>query len=382
VPAMIIAGTIIRLVLAFATHGLPYDVQSWSILRTAFSEHPLHVYALVNQNGSFHWPYPPGSFPLMLVASGAADMFGGFTHLVRIPSVVADAALTWLVWFGLAGRVSERARLAGAALVAFGPVFVTISGYAAQIDDVAILPAVIALLVWERAPERRRAWMAGLLIGVAASIKTVPLAMLLALAPTARSRSELAILVGSAVALLAVSFAPFLIADSGAVLELRHYQGAPGMGGLTLVLQPDLAQIWLSREVMIEPLVRWLSISHAGPYNLAILAAFAVYGWRYRPNPRIAAALLWLVVLAFDSGFFFQYLVWGLPFFLLGGYLVATAALQAVVAIPMIIYYTGPRAGSNSVAYFYVPFMIIVWVMWVIGAGVLARRGATGARTA
>jgi hypothetical protein len=336
----------------------------------------------VNQDGSFHWPYPPGSFPLMLVASGAADIFGGFTHLVRIPSVLADAALTWLVWYGLAGRVSERARLAGAALVAFGPVFVTISGYAAQIDDVAILPAVIALLVWERAPERRRAWMAGLLIGVAASIKTVPLAMLLALAPTARSRSELAILIGSAVAVLAVSFAPFLIADSAAVLELRHYQGAPGMGGLTLVLQPDLAQIWLSREVVIEPVVRWLSISHAGPYNLAILAAFALYGWRYRPNPRMAAALLWLVVLAFDSGFFFQYLVWGLPFFLLGGYLLATTVLQAVVAIPMIIYYTGPRAGSNSVAYFYVPFMIIVWVMWVIGAGVLARRGATGARTA
>jgi len=352
---MILAGTIIRLVVAFATHGLPYDVQSWSILRNAFNEHPLHVYALVNRDGSFRWPYPPGSFPLMLVASGAADIFGGFTHLVRIPSVLADAALTWLVWYGLAGRVSERARLAGAAVVAFGPVFITISGYAAQIDEVAILPAVVALLVWERAPERRRAWIAGLLIGVAASIKTVPLVMVLALAP---------------------------IADSSAVLELRHYQGAPGMGGLTLVLQPDLAQIWLSKTVTIGPVVRWLSIDHAGPYNIAVLAAYAAYAWRYRPDPRTAAALLWLVVLAFDSGFFFQYLVWGLPFFLLGGYLLATAALQVVVGIPMIIYYTGPRPGSNSVAYFYVPFMLVTWAMWVAGAGMLVRRGASGPRAA
>jgi hypothetical protein len=379
---MILAGTIIRLAVAFATHGLPYDVQSWSILRTAFSEHPLHVYALVNQDGSFRWPYPPGSFPLMLVASGAADIFGGFTHLVRIPAVLADAALTWLVWYGLAGRVSDRARLAGAALVAFGPVFITISGYAAQIDEVAILPAVVALLVWERAPERRRAWIAGLLIGVAASIKTVPLVMVLALAPSARSRTDLALLFGSAVAVLALSLIPFLIADSSAVLELRHYQGSPGMGGLTLVLQPDLAQIWLSKTVTIGPVVRWLSIDHAGPYNIAVLAAYAAYAYRYRPDPRTAAALLWLVVLAFDSGFFFQYLVWGLPFFLLGGYLLATAALQLVVAIPMIIYYTGPRPGSNSVAYFYVPFMLVTWAMWVAGAGMLVRRGASDPRAA
>ncbi len=374
VPAIILAGTIVRLVVAFATHGLPYDVQSWSIVRTAFSQHPLHVYGLVNQGGNFHWPYPPGFFPLMLVASGAADVFGGFTHLVRVPSVLADAALAWLVAYGLAGRVSERARLAATALVAFGPVFIVVSGYAAQIDEVAILPAVIALLVWERAPEGRRAVYAGVLIGLAGSIKTVPLAMVLALAPSARSRRELLLLFGSAAAVFAVSLAPFLIADSSAVLELRHYQGAPGMGGLTLVLQPDLAQIWLSKFVTVNPVVKWLSITHGGPYNVAILAAYALYAWRYRPEPRTAAALLWLVVFAFGAGFFFQYLVWGLPFFLLGGYLLATAVLQLVVTIPMIIYYTGPRPGSDSVAYFYVPPMLVVWAMWVAGAGVLVRR--------
>src|ERR1700685_2020294 len=138
IPAMILAGTTIRLGLAFATHGLPYDVQSWSILRTAFSAHPLHVYALVNRDGSFRWPYPPGAFPLMLIASGAADLFGGFGHLVRLQAIAADAALTWLVWYGLAGRVGERARLTAAALVAFGPVFVAIAGYAGQIDEGAI----------------------------------------------------------------------------------------------------------------------------------------------------------------------------------------------------------------------------------------------------
>jgi hypothetical protein len=53
-----------------------------------------------------------------------------------------------------------------------------------------------------------------------------------------------------------------------------------------------------------------------------------------------------------------------------------------VVAIPMIIYYTGPRPGSNSVAYFYVPFMLVTWAMWVAGAGMLVRRGASDPRAA
>jgi hypothetical protein len=376
VPAMILAGTIIRLVVAFATHGLPYDVQSWSILRTAFSQHPLHVYALVNQGGNFHWPYPPGFFPLMLVASGAADLFGGFSHLIRIPSVLADAALTWLVWYGLAGRVSERARLAGAALVAFGPVFITISGYAAQIDSVAILPAVAALLVWERAPTGQRAWIAGLLIGLAAAIKTVPLVMVLALAPTARDRRELVLLLACSIAVPLAAFAPFYLADASGVRNIANYVGSPGMGGLSLVLQPNLAARWLSYWVNASGIEQSLFIDHAGLFNVVILAAYALYAWRVRPRPRLAAALLWLMVIAFGSGFFFQYLVWGLPFFLLAGHLRATAFLQVLITAPMLIYYAGPWK-AHSIVWAYVPLMLAVWACWTCGAAVLARKGAS-----
>ena len=296
--------------------------------------------------------------------------------MVRIWSVLADAALAWLVWEGLRDRASERTRLVAAGLVALGPVFITVSGYSAQIDSVAILPAVAALLAWERCEPGRRAWVAGALIGVAAAIKTVPLVMVLALAPSARSSKELVTLAGCAVAVPLIAIAPFLAADYSAVMHVRHYAGSPGMGGLSLALQPDLAQRWLTRFVAPDGLDDWLFVKHAGTYYALTMVAFAIYAWRFRPGPRTAATILWLVVLAFASGFFFQYLVWGLPFFLLAGYVLQTALLQLVVTVPMLIYYLAPWQ-QTSIVYVYVPFMLLCWAGWVAGAAVLARRAAT-----
>lgn len=379
--AMIAAGVLIGALVAFATAGLPFDVHSWQVLRASLRVSPLHVYALANAHGLFHWPYPSGFMPLMLIAGWVADAVGGFTHVVRLWGVAANGALAWLVWRGLRDRVGERTRLAAAALIALGPVFVVVAGYSAQIDGVAILPAVAAMLVWEREEHRatiRRAVIAGLLIGVGAAIKTVPLVMVLALAPSARSRRELATLVGCAVAVPLLAMAPFLAADWSATTHIVHYQGSPGMGGLSLALQPDVAQRWLTRLVPFNGVERWLMLEHAGAWNALTVAAFALYAWVRRPAPRVAAAVLWLVVLAFDSGFFFQYLVWGMPFFLLAGYVRATALLELVIAVPMLIFYV-PAGHRPSLVYVYVPLMLLCWAGWVAGAFWLASRGGTRA---
>ncbi len=379
VLVMIATGVMVRVVIALTTVGLPYDVHSWEIVRAALTAAPGHVYSLTNPGSIFHWPYPPGFFPLALVMGWVADVVGGFTHVIRFPAIAADAVLVWLVWEGLDGRVSERMRIGAAALVAFGPVFITISGYAAQIDSVAIVPAVIALLVWERVQTGRRAWIAGLLIGLAAAIKTVPFAMVLALAPTARDRRELFLLVACAVAVPLVAFAPFYAVDAAGVRHVAHYAGSPGMGGLSLVLQPNMAARWLSYWVVASGFEQSVFINHAGVYNALILVAFAVYAWRFRPEPRLAAALLWLLVIALGSGFFFQYLVWGLPFFLLAGYVRSSALLQGLITAPMVIYYSGPWK-AHSIVWVYVPLMLAVWACWVCGGAVLARRGAAGRR--
>jgi hypothetical protein len=377
VLAMILTGTLLRLVLAQTTRGLAFDIESWTAVRRALSHSALHLYAQVNPRPLYHWPYPPGFLLFVPPVALLSDVLGvGFGHLIRLPSILADGAIAWLVWWGLGTRFTRSERLLGAALVVFGPVFIAISSYAAQIDSFAILPAVIALLVWEREAGRRRAWIAGALIGVAATVKTVPLAMLLALAPSARSWRELAELVLSAVAVLFASLLPFLIADAAGVLGIAHYTGVPGMGGLSLVIQPDFAQIWLTRLVHPSGLESWLFERHAALLNGVALGAFAVYAAWFRPRPRIAATVLWLVVLALGSAFFFQYLVWGLPFFLLAGYLRTTAALQALITAPMLIFYLGPWR-SGAIVYPFVALMITAWVAWVAALALLSRHRAT-----
>jgi hypothetical protein len=372
---MIAAGVVARLVVAFATHGLPYDIHSFQLVHAALSSSPLHLYSTVNPNGNFHWPYPPAYLPFVVVTGWLGDLFGGFTHIVRIPPMIADAALTWLVWIGLQGRVSDGRRLLAAGTISLGPVFIAVSGYSAQIDSVAILPAVGALLVWERDQEGRRAWIAGLLIGIAAAVKTVPLVTLLALLPTARSVREAATLVGVAVGVLVLALVPWLIADFAGVKGLRHYQGSPGMGGLSLVVQPDLAHNWLNRYVRPSAATNWLFFRHASLLNVVALAGYAVFAAIRRPQPRIAAAVLWLVLLAFGSGFFFQYLVWGLPFWLLAGYVRATVLLELVVSVPMLIFYLGPW-HSDGIVDVYIPIMLAVWVAWVVAIAAIARRDA------
>ncbi|MGI8865000.1 MAG: glycosyltransferase 87 family protein [Solirubrobacteraceae bacterium] len=374
--ALIATGVAARLLVAVLTHGLPYDVDSFELVRRALSAHPLHMYSLVNAGGSFHWPYPPGFLPLVVLSSDLADVLGGgFAQLIRIPSIVADATLSWLVWRGLEGRVDERSRLRAAAVVSLGPVFIAISGYAAQIDSVAILPAAMGLLVWERSHHDHRAWIAGGLIGLGACIKTVPLLMLLALLPTARSRQEAGILIGSAFAVLLLPLAPFLVADSSGALGIRHYAGAPGMGGLSLVLQPNLAQLWLTRPVAPNHVISWLFVKHPTVLNLATITAFAGYAWRFRPAPRPAAAVLWLMVLAFGSGFFFQYLIWVLPFLLLAGHIRAATLLQAAITLPMLLFYV-TAWRSDGIVPVYVAVMLIVWLGWVGVGAAIAKRGA------
>lgn len=54
------------------------------------------------------------------------------------------------------------------------------------------------------------------------------------------------------------------------------------------------------------------------------------------------AVLLWLAVYAFGVNFFFQYLVWGLPFFVMAGYIRSTLVVQLLVLPPTLLFYLRP----------------------------------------
>ena len=390
--AIVAAGTVARLVVAALTEGLAFDVESFAVVRRALADDPLEVYGTV---GLYRWPYPPGFFGWIELAAGLERATGvAFVNWVQLAPIAADAGLALLVaWYLRRRGLGERVALAGAALVAFGPSFLLISGYAVQIDSVAILPAAAALVVWERGGRSAgdagrpsgwvgadgRAWQAGLLIGLAAAIKTVPVLMLLALLPTARDRREALVLVACAVAVPVALLSPFLLADPHGVWRLRDYKGIPGMGGLTLVVQPELAERWLTNPVGPNAINRWIA-GHSTLVNLLAIGPVAAFLLARRvPAPR-AAAILWLAVWAFGTGFFFQYLVWGLPFLLLAGLLRAALAVQLVAIVPAILFYRGPWEDHGVVVVF-AALMIALWVGWVAGLAALAR-GAPAPRPA
>lgn len=368
---MLAAGLAARLAMAFASYGVSYDIDSFTIVRDALRTDPLEIYSAVNNDPFLRWPYLPGFFPVVASAGWLADNTGlPFHGWIQVTQIAADGAIAWLVqhYLGLRGH-SERARLAGAALVLLGPSFAAVSGYHGQIDQVAFLPGVVALVLWERSPPGvRRALIAGALIGLGTAIKTVPIVLLAAFLPACRDRREAGALVAAAVAVPVLTLVPWLIADGEATLRsLRQHRALPGIGGISLVIQPDLGKFWLSRvPVDLSSLNRTL-VDHQGLAVALLMAPVAALTMARRIAPVHAAAILLLGMEVLGISFTFQYAVWALPFALMAGYLWQVAAVQAALVIPTLLIYQGLSLSSPHRVY--VPLMIVIWVALAVALG-------------
>jgi hypothetical protein len=86
--------------------------------------------------------------------------------------------------------------------------------------------------------------------------------------------------------------------------------------------------------------------------------------------------LIWLGIYVLSPGFSFQYVVWGLPFFLMAGYLWEVAALQVALVPPAALYYLRLQVPHNVVLY--VAIMLSIW----ISLGLFLVRIALSARGA
>lgn len=369
-------GVVIRVVLAFSTNGLVFDLHSYSLVDQALRSHPLHVYALLNTPSLYRWPYPAGFFPVVLLTHVITAVTGlAFTSLIRLPAILGDAALAWVVQDFLRLRgASERMRLAAAATVALGPLFIAVSGYNGQIDSLAILPGVGALALWDRLRGDRRALICGALIGVGAALKSFPLLMVLPLLGACRSRREAAVLVGAAVAVPAIAMAPFLIRDSHNAIKALRYHSLSGLGGLSLLVQPDLAGVWLGGPFHhLSGLSDTLQGTVGALIAAGALGCAALVMVRFRPGATEGAVLLWLTFFALSVNFGPRYAIWGLPFFLMGGHVVGTVALQAILIGPEVLLLAGPFRDHDVVPV-YVVLMVLAWAGCLAATGILLRR--------
>jgi 4-amino-4-deoxy-L-arabinose transferase-like glycosyltransferase len=145
----------------------------------------LDVYGEVN-SPDLQYPYPPGYIPYLGLVAQTGD---AFRVLGRLPPILADAVLAWVVqrYVRARGRSATEAIVAAGA-IALSPIFGAVAGIEGQVDSVALLPAVFAVLAWD-AEIRSRALLCGLLIGIGAAVKAFPIFFLLALLPTVRNRT-------------------------------------------------------------------------------------------------------------------------------------------------------------------------------------------------
>lgn len=375
---VILAGTAVRLAWAASTPGVVFDIASYRFAATTLLDHGLGFYGAVNPPGVFRWPYPPAYLPWTLLAHALAPVTG-FRFVVALPAIAADAALAVLVARVLDRRgAPERVSLGAACLVAFGPIFALTSGFHGQIDSLAILPAVIALDRWTRDCEHR-ALSAGVLLGIAASIKTPAGLVVLALLPTVRNRREAWVLVGTMGAVAGSLLAPFALAAPGATLDALRFAGQPGEGGLSLVVQPSLSHLFVGSPIGVRASGATLLLHDRGTLLVAsLLFAIAALAWRRRAAAQPTAILLFLTIFVFGAGFAPRYAIWLLPILLIDGRLRAALALQLALLGPDMAVYAGPlRAHFLLLAYIVVG--IATWAVlcgwWVRSVALLGGDG-------
>jgi glycosyl transferase family 87 len=373
---LLAAAVVGRLVLAFTSDGHEFDLNAYLFVQRVLVADPLQVYerGYSDLGPGLIYIYPPGFFPVIRLAGTVSHHTGlEFASVIRVPAILCDAAIAWVVQDLLGRRGhSELRRLLAAALVLLGPSFVAISAYHGQIDAVAILPAVVAVALWSRTEAEWRPYAAGALIGVGGAVKLVPLVFVLALLPTARSLREAIKLVVVAGAIPLLAMAPYLL-EGDRARRVFSYQGGPGLGGLSLLADPALPG-------------GAFALTGARPHGLALelhqhtrwitggaLAALAVFMYRYRPEPVQAAVLVVLTVWVFGVAFYLQYLVWGLPFILMAGYLRWALVLQAVALPATIVTYSRGAEPWQVSAYYTAP-MILLWVAWTVALVVLLLR--------
>ncbi len=367
---LVAAGVAVRWWIVFNTDGVYFDLNSYHLVYDGLKAHGFAVYGSVPRA---NWPYPPGYFPWVLFAGDQLTRWYDFEEAIRLGAVAADVGLVLLVQdlLGRAGAAPSR-RLAGAALVALGPVFVNVAGFNGQVDPAATLFALAAYWVWTRPGQRHRALLAGVLVGIGACVKTVPILVLLPLVFTATSRREAVVLVGAAFAVLFVAVAPFNAETPYAVQQVGRYAGIPGFGGISLLLDPTFsADVLSGTEHGDAPVLVALAEAGPGIVLLPALAALAVLLWRRRPDALTGICLLWLVVYAFGVSFAVAYLVWALPFLIVRGHLVAVAAVQLVFLPAQLVLFNAPvdrtlalvaYTGVLAAAWLALLAVLVAWV--------------------
>jgi hypothetical protein len=167
----------------------------------------------------------------------------------------------------------------------------------------------------------------------------VPVLGVLALIPTAvdnRERIKLAIVT---VAVPALAVLPFELAYTGTVHTILRYHGLPGLGGLSLMVQPHLVNHWpasIAHLNLANRVLKDLTI----PLVLVGLAVATWVAYRKRMHPYAAAALVYGALIVASPNFFLQYSLWVFVPVIAAGYLRTATVASIAWILPIAMVFT------------------------------------------
>ena len=159
-------GLTLRLIIAYLLPGSGFRVDLQSFRFWADNLADAGLYGFYARD--FFHDYTPGYLYVLWIVGGVGNFLGGVGDLIKIPPILADLALGYLVWSmvkELGG--SERAARLGALIMVLNPVTWLDSVVWGQVDSFGVVFLLLALReLWRDRPER-----AAILATVAALIK-------------------------------------------------------------------------------------------------------------------------------------------------------------------------------------------------------------------
>ncbi len=373
-----LVGLIARLIPALVfNRGATFDITSYHLVgEVVLAGQDVYTSPLV----AGRYPYLPLHLWLSGLEVALSQGTGAllpFVVLVKIPPVLADAAIGPLIAAGLARcGVARQTALTAGMIYALNPVSILVTSFHGQFDSIPLLCALVAWYALGAARGGRLApsalVVAGLALGLAVLIKTWPLLILPAFVLLPRSWAQRTLLALLAAVPLAMATAAYLAAYH---TPLRAFAGRV-LGYSSLI---DWWGIGLSVSILgpthlITPAV----IATLGKVTeLAILiVALAFLARRRRQDLEYTIITLILIFFALSAGFTVEYLIWIVPFLMLSprtpvwlasSYLTLSAcALLVMYMIGNMMYRFFHLAHGYAVAVlFFVPvYLLAVW--WLL----------------
>ena len=325
-PAILLLAALARLApVLWLPVGAGYDIESFRMVTDALRSGQEVYAASLGRH-----PYLPfqmfimGGMAALSVATGLP-----FVVAIKLPAILADVAITGLIYRLVAERRGRDWAAYAALLYALNPVSLLVSAYHGQFEAITLLLLVGAWALWERP----RVGASAAALGLAILNKTWPVVLLpvffIRLANW-RARILHALIALGIPALAVVAYLLAYDADPMTMLgrALTH-RGVAGYWGPSAVVFPLAAA-----QPALQPLADAL-LALRNPLLLA--AVLLALWWTQRQSALDALLTVQLAVFAVTVGFGIQWLVWPVPFALLAGqerwlrvYSLAAALMLAV----------------------------------------------------